>query len=109
MTRNLQKYGPFAATERLLTLLVAKGADRQQVHEWLREASLSAWEAVKNGDDNPLPDQLSSDERIGRYLSADQISGLLTAESYTGTAAERAVSFAKKIRLQVGTPDTKTT
>ncbi len=108
MTRNLQKYGPFAAIERLLTFLVAKGADRQQAYEWLREASLSAWEAVKNGDENPLQYHLSSDERIGRYLSADQISGLLAAGSYTGTAAERAVSFAENIRLQVGTPETKT-
>ena len=45
MTRTMQAYGPFAATERLLMALVKAGADRQVMHERIREHSLAAWAA----------------------------------------------------------------
>ncbi|MCA9864896.1 MAG: adenylosuccinate lyase, partial [Anaerolineales bacterium] len=54
IARNLERYGPFAATERVLLAAVRQGADRQEAHEWLREASLQAWAAVRQGADNPL-------------------------------------------------------
>ncbi|MEZ4517612.1 MAG: hypothetical protein R3C44_12560 [Chloroflexota bacterium] len=50
--RNLAHYGPFAATERVLMALVAEGASRQDAHEWIREASLEAWAALRRGEDN---------------------------------------------------------
>ena len=47
--RNLEIYAPFAATERLLMALVKAGADRQVMHEHLREHALRAWQAVQEG------------------------------------------------------------
>jgi adenylosuccinate lyase len=44
--RNFEKYGPFAATERVLMAAVKAGGDRQHLHERLREHSLKAWEAI---------------------------------------------------------------
>ena len=41
--RLLAAYGPFAATERLLMELARRGADRQTVHEIIREHSMTAW------------------------------------------------------------------
>jgi len=96
--RNLTRFGPFAATERVLMALVAAGASRQQGHEWLRQLSLMAWRAVQEGHENPLPRLLEEDERIGRYLTSAQILELLDSSSHVGTAAIRAAAFAEAAR-----------
>lgn len=99
MTANLQRYAPFAATERVLMALVAAGADRQQAHEWLRQASLQAWETLRNGaDHNPLPDLLIADPSIQKYLAADRLQTLMDAKSHVGTAPQRALTLAQTIR-----------
>jgi adenylosuccinate lyase len=103
MARNMAVYGPFAATERVLMALVAAGASRQEGHEWLRAASLRAWEAVRLGAaDNPLVELLLADEQIGRYLSADQVRTLMDAKGHVGTAGERAAAFARTVRQAIG-------
>ena len=56
-----QTYGPFAATEPLLMALVKAGADRQEMHERIRERSMAAWAAVQRGEANPLADLLAAD------------------------------------------------
>ncbi len=101
IARNLERFGLFSAVERLLTALVSAGADRQEAHEWLREASVSAWQVVEQGEANPLPELLQSDERIGRCLDGERIKSLLGVESYTGTAADRARNLVKQIRYRV--------
>lgn len=98
---NLARYGPFAATERVLMALVRAGADRQGAHEWLRQASLEAWAALRRGEPNPLEERLVGDERIGRYLAPAQVRELMDAAGYTGTAGERALAFAQQIRQSV--------
>jgi adenylosuccinate lyase len=109
IARNMRRYGVFSATERLLTALVSAGADRQQAHEWLRAASVLAWESVEQGGDNPLPELLMADERLKRYLQEKQIRALFSVESYVGTAADRALGLVKRIRYRVGKPESKTT
>ncbi|MEM7336638.1 MAG: adenylosuccinate lyase, partial [Chloroflexota bacterium] len=54
VARNMAIYGPFAATERVLMVLVGAGGSRQDGHEWIRDASLQAWAALREGQDNPL-------------------------------------------------------
>ncbi len=54
MLRNLAEYGPFAAIERVLMALGKAGADRQAMHERLRQHALDAWEALRAGQPNPL-------------------------------------------------------
>lgn len=98
MARNLARYGPFAATERVLMAAVRAGADRQVAHEWLREASLQAWEAVQREEPNPLVNLVAADERLAAYLSPDRARRLMDAGSYTGTAAARAREMAQAIR-----------
>lgn len=95
--RLLERYGPFAATERVLVALVAAGADRQLAHEWLREASADAWAAVLQGDDNSLIELIVNDERLRAYLPADRLRALMSAADYVGTAPERARRFAADI------------
>jgi adenylosuccinate lyase len=99
MARNLALYGPFAAIERVLMALVKAGADRQAMHERLRQHSLSAWPAIHSGAPNPLIDLLSSDEILLAYLPTDEIRRLMDAGVHLGDAPQRALALAKQIRL----------
>ncbi len=90
MAQNLATYGPFAATEPLLMALARAGADRQAMHEVIREHSLAAWAAVRRGEPNPLADRLAADERITAYLPDGDVLALMTVEGYVGNAPERA-------------------
>jgi adenylosuccinate lyase len=96
--RNLQDYGVFAATERLLMEATKAGGDRQLLHEVIREHSLSAWQALQAGQPNPLEENLARDERIASLLAPDQIRRLLDASAYVGDAPERARALARQIR-----------
>jgi adenylosuccinate lyase len=101
MARNLAVYGPFAATERVLMALVAAGASRQDAHEWIRQASLAAWAALRDGVGNPLEASLRADPNISQHLDAAHIHSLMAAETHIGTAAARAAAFAQKVREAV--------
>ena len=98
VARNLANYAPFAATERLLMALVKAGANRQEMHEVIREHSLKAWAEVAAARPNPLTYSLCADERIARYLDLHVVRSLLDAHGYIGDAPERARHIAAKIR-----------
>jgi adenylosuccinate lyase len=104
VARNLAVYGVFAATERVLMALGRAGADRQEMHEVIREHSLAAWDALQSGsgEGNPLPGRLSEDARVTRYLSAEQVRALLDASAYVGDAPTRARHIAALLRGAVG-------
>jgi adenylosuccinate lyase len=98
---NLEKFGPFAATERVLMALVRAGADRQHMHERLRQHSLKAWEAVKAGRPNPLAASLAADPELLAYLQPARLRELMDARAYVGTAPQRAAALAAEIRKTV--------
>jgi adenylosuccinate lyase len=95
---NLETYGTFAATERVLMEAVRTGGDRQALHEVIREHSLAAWEALHQGRPNPLAETLSADERVTRWVSPARVRDLLQADTYVGDAPERARAMAAAIR-----------
>jgi adenylosuccinate lyase len=99
---NLSRYGPFAATERVLMALVRAGADRQHMHARLREHSLRAWSAVKAGRPNPLAEALAADPDLLRYLQPARLRELMKAEGYVGTAVERADALVVEIKRAIG-------
>jgi adenylosuccinate lyase len=96
--KALEEFAPFAATERLLSALVRAGADRQATHARLREHCLAALGSMRSGGANPLPDRLSSDTSLLRYLQPARIRELLKAETYLGFAPQRARALAVEIR-----------
>jgi adenylosuccinate lyase len=96
--RNLVKYGVFAATERLLMDAVRRGGDRQVLHEVIRQHSLTAWEAIRQDNENPLEQLLTDDERIIGFVPREQVRELLQVEGYVGDAPERARRMADAIR-----------
>lgn len=95
--RNLARFGTFAAVERVLMAAVKAGADRQQMHEHLRERSLAAWRAMSEDEPNPLLESLATSPALLSYLPADEIRALLDASDYVGDAPERARRFAEFI------------
>lgn len=101
VARNLAIYGTFAATERVLMEAARQGGDRQELHEVIREHSLAAWEAIKNGEPNPLTESLPADERITRHIAPDKLRELLDASAYVGDAPTRARKMAEAIRREI--------
>ncbi len=102
LARNLKTYGTFAATERVLMAAVKAGANRQEMHEIIREHSLAAWAEIAAGHPNPLPTRLSGDDRINHYLRAEQVIRLLDASQYVGDAPERAQNLVRQIKMAIG-------
>ena len=96
--RNLDAYGVFAATERVLMEAVKAGGDRQELHEVIREHSLAAWAAVQAGDANPLRGRLTKEPALAELLGPERIAELLDARSHVGDAAERTLALAQEIR-----------
>ena len=92
--RNMRTYGPFAATERLLVAVTKAGANRQEMHERIREHSLAAWARVNAGESNPLVASLCADAQITRYIAPEAARALLDAEGYVGDAPQRARALA---------------
>ncbi len=101
VARNLALFGPFAATERLLMELTRAGADRQEMHERLREHALAAWQAMEAGDANPLADRLAADPVLLGYLPAGRIRVLLEAGRHIGDAPARARALAGAARQRI--------
>jgi adenylosuccinate lyase len=106
IARNLAAYGTFAATERLLMELVKAGADRQAMHEVIRQHSLTAWDVLQQSAaaTNPLPDLLASDATILAFLPADGVRALLDATGYVGDAPQRARELAGQICQALNPP-----
>jgi adenylosuccinate lyase len=100
---NLEVYGTFAATERLLMELVKAGADRQVMHETIRRHSMAAWDTLQRDPAaaNPLLDFLSTDPEVLAYLPERQVIALLDASEYVGDAPYRAQALAEQIRATI--------
>ena len=98
MQRNLAIYGPFAASERVLMALGKAGADRQEMHERLRQHALAAWSEVQAGRANPLGDFITQDDALLRYLPAADLHALMDATHHLGDAPQRALAFAAQLR-----------
>jgi len=90
IARNFAIYGPFAATERLLMDAVKAGANRQEMHEVIREHALQAWAEIGAGRSNRLIDTLCTDPRITQYVDAVTARTLLDARAYVGNAPQKA-------------------
>lgn len=98
---NLQKYGIFSCTESLMMELVKKGANRQEMHEVIRENSMLAWENVSQGKENNLVELLSKDKKVTKFISADKIKNSFDPKKHIGNAKERTKRFLKVLNKTV--------
>lgn len=91
--QRLRKELPFMATENIMMDAVKKrGADRQQLHEKIREHSMAASRVVKvEGGENDLLERIAADEAFG--VTLEGLEKILKPENYTGRAKEQTEDF----------------
>jgi len=90
--RNLAEHLPFMATETILMHAVARGGDRQDLHERIRRHSIAAATRMKEeGAEVDLLERIASDEAFD--LSPDDLAQLTSAERFVGRAPEQVASF----------------
>ena len=91
--QRLRKELPFMATENIMMDAVKKrGADRQQLHEKIREHSMAASREVKvEGGENDLLERIAADEAFG--VTLEELEKILKPENYTGRAKEQTEDF----------------
>ena len=91
--QRLRKELPFMATENIMMDAVKKrGADRQRLHEKIREHSMAASRVVKvEGGENDLLERIAADEAFG--VTLEELEKILKPENYTGRAKEQTEDF----------------
>ncbi len=97
LARNLAIYGPFAATERVLMAAVKAGANRQDMHERIRDHAMRAWEAIRAGQPNPLAENLAADPQVNAYLGPEQVAALMDYTHHVGNAPHKARAMSRLI------------
>jgi adenylosuccinate lyase len=94
---NLDQYAPFSATETIIIECVKKGADRQKMHELLREISMIAWGEIQKGQNNPMKKLLTENIDLKKHLDKETLEKLLDVSTHTGTADQRSLLIVKQI------------
>lgn len=97
-TKNLEFFWLFSVSELIIVEAVKKGADRQKLHEALRDISMKAWEDLHRGKENPMESLLLKSTEIGKYLKPEEIRKLLDAKNHIGNAAKKALTLAEQIK-----------
>src|SRR3954447_19256733 len=90
--RRLMDELPFMATEELIVRAVRAGGDRQAAHEGIRQHSIQAARALKDGAErNDMLDRLSADPEWG--VSITDMESALQASRFVGRAPEQVDEF----------------
>jgi adenylosuccinate lyase len=86
---------PFMATEKIIMATVKKGADRQKIHEILREHAFNLAKHIKmEGGENNLIEMLANDPRIG--LTRQELEKILDVNQFLGLSVEQSDNFLKE-------------
>lgn len=86
--RNLAEHLPFMATETILMDATARGGDRQDLHERIRQHSMAAARRMKDeGADADLLERIAGDEAFG--MDADALEALVDPRRFVGRAPEQ--------------------
>jgi adenylosuccinate lyase len=90
--RRLADELPFMATEELIVRAVRAGGDRQAAHERIRQHSIEAARALKNGAErNDMLDRLSADPEFG--VSVADLESVLDPARFVGRAPQQVEEF----------------
>ncbi len=90
--RHVADQMPFMATERWLMLGVARGGDRQALHEVIRRHSLAVADEVSRGAPNDLLARLAADPAFAGVPAA-ALKAELEPANYTGRASRQVGEF----------------
>ncbi|HVS46172.1 MAG TPA: adenylosuccinate lyase [Verrucomicrobiae bacterium] len=97
ITENLRTYAPFAGTEAVMMEAVRAGGNRQTLHETIRDCAMKAWDALANGESNPLRQLLTEERDLTALVDPAEIRRLLEPDKHIGTAPQRARALAARI------------
>jgi adenylosuccinate lyase len=97
IAQNLRTYGPFAGTEAIMMEAARAGGNRQELHESIRTAAMTAWDELAAGRDNPLARLLTEDRELTSLVDPAEIRRLLDPTGHIGTAPARARALADRI------------
>ena len=90
--RRLLDELPFMATEELIVRAVRAGGDRQEAHERIRQHSIEAARALKNGADrNDMLERLAADPAFG--VSFADLESALQPDRFVGRSPEQVDEF----------------
>lgn len=101
IAKNLQLYGSFSGTEKLMMKAVTAGANRGQIHEVIRRIALVAWYQINSGHPNPLKNLLKRDKIITKFVLSEQIPQLLDPAKHTGLAQKRCALFLRELDKKI--------
>ena len=83
---------PFMATENIMMDAVARGADRQEIHERLRVHAMAAGKRVKEeGLENDLIDRICADPAF--MVTHEEVEAILKPEQFTGRSEQQVEEF----------------
>lgn len=87
---------PFMATENILMECVMRGGDRQDLHERIREHSMSAAKQVKTlGLPNDLIERIIKDNSFN--MNKNEIESILNPNNFIGRAPNQVIDFIENI------------
>lgn len=96
IARRLGDELPFMATEALIIRAVQMGMDRQDAHECIRQASIAAAGALKDGaPTNDMLERLATDSTWP--VPAAEMTGLLDARKFVGRAPQQVDEFVTEV------------
>jgi adenylosuccinate lyase len=94
--RRLEEELPFMATEELIVRAVRAGGDRQAAHERIRQHSIEAARAMKNGASrNDMLDRLAGDTAFNVPLA--DLESAIDARRFVGRAPEQVDEFLAEV------------
>jgi adenylosuccinate lyase len=94
--RRLADELPFMATEELIVRAVRAGGDRQVVHERIRQHSIEAARALKDGAArNDMLDRLAADPEFN--ISVDDMQSVLEPRRFVGRAPQQVDEFLSEV------------
>ncbi len=96
--KNLDFHWIFSASELIIVEAAKKGADRQKMHETLREISMKAWQDMHQSLENPMEQLIYESAEIKEYLKTEEIKKILDVKGHVGNAAKKALTLVKHLK-----------
>ena len=93
--RNLAEHLPFMATETILMHATARGGDRQELHERIRQHSMAAARLMKDeGVEADLLERIAGDDAFG--LGREELDALVDPNRFVGRAPQQVARILKE-------------
>ena len=94
--KRVLKELPFMATENIMMTATRNGADRQKIHEKLRNYCIkTSFNVKQNGEDNNLVETLLKDEEL--KLNEEELKAILKPKNFIGLSSKQVEDFLKEV------------